>query len=60
MTALATGAPHGAHSCAKSARFREVLRPTRDEAASLQSRGRVKVAAAGETLSVQFKNLCVG
>ena len=40
----------------------QVLRPTRGEAASLhvQSRGRVKVAAAGETLSVQFKNLCVG
>ena len=38
----------------------QVLKPTRDEAASLQSRGRVKVMAAGETLSVQFKNLRVG
>ena len=37
----------------------EVLRPTRDEAASLQSRGRVKVTAAGETLSVQYKHICV-
>jgi hypothetical protein len=38
----------------------EVLAPSKEEAAALREKGRVKVKAAGETLSVQYKNLAAG
>lgn len=61
--AFAPGATGSLHGLGQRADLNgapaEVLKPTTEELASLQSRGRVKVKADGEMLSVQYKNLVV-